>query len=79
MLQRRGNTVDGENAIEGQLIGQSIERVEDLSLLRDTAAFMDDLPTGAATLYAAYALPGVAAALDVAAALRDAESKSQEK
>ncbi len=39
---------------DGQFIGQSIERVEDLALLRGAAAFMDDLPVGAATLHAAF-------------------------
>ena len=54
MLQRRGDgEADGEGA-DGQLIGRSIERVEDLALLRGSAAFMDDLPIAAATLHAAF-------------------------
>lgn len=54
MLQRRGDgEADGEVA-GGQLIGRSIERVEDLALLRGAARFMDDLPVASGTLHAAF-------------------------
>ena len=50
MAQPRGV---GEDA-RGQLIGRSFERTEDVALLTGRAVFMDDLPVGPATLYAAF-------------------------
>ncbi|MEM8686127.1 MAG: molybdopterin cofactor-binding domain-containing protein [Pseudomonadota bacterium] len=44
---------EGEDA-NGHLIGHSMERIEDLALLTGRAMFMDDLPVGPATLYAAF-------------------------